>query len=65
MTIQRAILIGAAIVGAAIICGRVVAPYQIASGTAVVWRINTLTGTVRLCNDIIYAGKGDGLPRCR
>jgi hypothetical protein len=65
MTIQQAILIGAIIVGGSIIAARVIAPYEIASGTAVLWRVNTLTGAVQLCNFTIEVGNVDASNRCR
>jgi hypothetical protein len=49
MTVQQSILFGAVIIGASIIASRVVAPYQMASGPALLWRINTITGEVREC----------------
>jgi hypothetical protein len=46
MPTSRAILVGAALIAIA----RVVAPYEIASGpTAHVWRVNVITGNIRLC----------------
>jgi hypothetical protein len=65
MTIQQAILIGAVIVGGSIIAARVIAPYEIASGTAVLWRVNTITGTVQLCNFTLDVGNVDAANRCR
>jgi hypothetical protein len=50
MTIPQAIIIGSLVIAASIIGARVIAPYALSSGTAVVWRINTITGTVELCN---------------
>lgn len=66
MTAAQAIVIGAIIVGASIIGARLIAPYQVASGTAVAWRINTITGAVELCNSSIEIGNPvTGNPRCR
>jgi hypothetical protein len=49
MTVQQSIIVGALIVGASIIGSRLVAPYQMASGPALIWRLNTITGEVREC----------------
>jgi hypothetical protein len=49
VTVQQSIIIGAPIVGASIIGSRLVAPYQMASGPALIWRLNTITGEVREC----------------
>lgn len=59
MTTDRAILIGAAIIGGSIVLSRVVAPYEVSSapgGTPVIWRANTVTGDVTLCQ----AAPGEG-----
>jgi hypothetical protein len=66
MTIPHAIVIGALIIAASIIVTRIIAPYQIASGTAIVWRVNTITGSVELCNIQTEVGNPiTGNPRCR
>jgi hypothetical protein len=49
MTVQRAILIGSIIIGMSIVGARVIAPYEFTSGTALVWRLNTITGVVVPC----------------
>jgi hypothetical protein len=50
MPTSRAILVGAAMIAIALVAARIVAPYEIASGpTAHVWRVNVITGTIRLC----------------
>jgi hypothetical protein len=66
MTIPQAILIAAGIIGASIIVARIVAPYTLSSGTAVVWRINTVTGSVELCNySVDVSNPIVANPRCR
>jgi hypothetical protein len=66
MTAAQAIVVGAIIIGASIMGARLVAPYQVASGTAVAWRINTITGAVELCNSSIEVGNSvTANPRCR
>jgi hypothetical protein len=66
MTIPQAIIVGAVIIGASIIAAKVIAPYEIASGTGIAWRINSITGSVELCNATIELGKPEsGNPRCR
>jgi hypothetical protein len=49
MTVPQSIFIGAALIGASIVASRLLAPYQLVSGPALLWRINTLTGEVREC----------------
>ncbi len=66
MTIPQAIVVGSFIVAVSIIVARIIAPYELSSGTAVVWRINTITGAVELCNyqtDVSTPVTGN--PRCR
>jgi hypothetical protein len=57
MTVPNAVVVGAAIVGVAILTTRMIAPYQISSaGTSesgpFVWRLNTLTGAVTICRRV-------------
>jgi hypothetical protein len=49
MTIQQSILAAAGIVGACIILSQLMTPYQMASGPALIWRLNRITGEVREC----------------
>ena len=49
MTVQQAIMFGALVVGASIFGSRLVTPYQMATGPAFVWRMNTITGEMREC----------------
>jgi hypothetical protein len=66
MNAAQAILVGSVIVGLSIIGARVIAPYEVASGTAIAWRINTITGAVELCNMSIEVGNPvTGNPKCR
>jgi hypothetical protein len=66
MTIPQAIIIGAFIVAASVVGSRLVAPYEITSGTAIAWRINTITGAVELCNaSIDVSNPTTANPRCR
>ena len=65
MTIERAIIIGSLIVGASIMATKLIAPYQMASGTGISWRINTITGSVLLCTSYIEAEEMDRSSRCR
>jgi hypothetical protein len=67
MTVQQAILIGAAIIGVSIIASRVIAPYQFSSamgadGTLLVMRYNTITGDAQIC--VPVAVKGQAVPQC-
>jgi hypothetical protein len=51
MTIPQAIVASALIVGAAILGSKVIAPYQIVNSRALLlWRLNTITGDVRVCD---------------
>jgi hypothetical protein len=50
ITAPQAIILGSIIIAASIIGARVIAPYELASGTAIAWRINVVTGAVELCN---------------
>jgi hypothetical protein len=66
MTVPQAIIIAALIIAASIVGARIVAPYALSSGTAVVWRINTMTGAVELCNFQIEVSNPVVVnPRCR
>jgi hypothetical protein len=47
MTIPQSILIGSVIIGGCIIGTQFAAPYRLASGTAVVWRLNAIAGEMR------------------
>jgi hypothetical protein len=49
MTVQQSILMGAVIIGACIILSQLATPYQMASGPALIWRLNRITGEVREC----------------
>ena len=49
MTVQQSIVLAALILGASVIGSRLVAPYQLTSGPALLWRVNTITGEVREC----------------
>jgi hypothetical protein len=49
MTVQQSIVLAGLIVGMSIIGSRLVAPYQLTSGPAFLWRVNTITGQVREC----------------
>jgi hypothetical protein len=57
MTIPQSILIGSVIIGGCIVGTQFAAPYRLASGTAVVWRLNAVTGEIKLCNSDIEYGK--------
>jgi hypothetical protein len=50
MTIPQAILAGAAIIASAIFGSQLLMPYRLASGPALVWRINSITGEISGCN---------------
>jgi hypothetical protein len=51
VTLPQAIVIGALIVAAGIVGSKMVAPYQIVNSRALlVWRLNTITGDVRVCD---------------
>jgi hypothetical protein len=66
MTVTQAIIIGSVIIAISIVAARFLAPYQLSSGTAVVWRINTITGSVELCNfETEVSHPVTGNPRCR
>ena len=54
MTTPYAIIIGAFIIGASLIGARFMNHYEIApgsdaAGTAMLWRLNTITGEVQIC----------------
>jgi hypothetical protein len=49
MTIQQSILAAAGIIGVCIILSQLMTPYQMASGPALIWRLNRITGEVREC----------------
>jgi hypothetical protein len=65
MSVQTSIVIGAIIIGSAIVAARIIAPYQVTSGTAIAWRLNTVTGEVKLCNVEIVVGNEEGENRCK
>jgi SLT domain-containing protein len=66
MSIQHAIIVGSLLIAAAIVGSRLMAPYQVASGTAIAWRINAITGAVELCNfEIDVRNPAATNPRCR
>jgi hypothetical protein len=65
LTVPQAIMVGSTIIAAAIIGSQFVAPFRLASGTAVVWRLNAVTGDMRLCNHEIYARAPDRENACR
>lgn len=65
MTVPQAILAGSSIIAAAIVGSQFVAPYRLASGTADVWRLNAITGEMRLCNDEIIARAAPPTDACR
>ncbi len=64
MSTPAAVLAGSIIIGLAITGTRLIAPYQIASGTAVVWRVNTVTGDTVLCNSVIIVGDEAAKTNC-
>jgi hypothetical protein len=54
MTSAQATLIGAIVIGLAVVAARVIAPYEIAAGVdgqgnPLLWRINAITGDVQMC----------------
>ncbi len=56
LTVPRALIIGAVIVGAAVFGSKLVAPYQMsnveaADYTRIIWRLNTITGNIQMCHD--------------
>lgn len=66
MSIPNAIIVGSLAIAASIIGARFIAPYQLASGTAVVWRVNAITGAVELCNfQVNVDNPAVANPRCR
>jgi hypothetical protein len=67
MTVQHAMLVGAAIIGVSIIASRLIAPYQFSSatgadGTLLIMRYNTITGDAQICLPV--AEKGHAVPQC-
>lgn len=50
LSIPRAIIVGAVIIGFCIVLGVVATPYRVSSSPAGVWRINTITGDMKLCS---------------
>jgi hypothetical protein len=65
MTIPQSIVAGAVVIGACIIGAQLVAPYQMASGPALVWRVNRITGEVRECLRGIDASQPRVVTDCR
>jgi hypothetical protein len=65
VTVAQAVLIGASIIAASIIGTQVVSPYRLASGTAVVWRLNAITGEMKLCNMEINVRDPEAGNACR
>jgi hypothetical protein len=65
VTVPQAILIGSAIIALAIVGSQFVAPYRLASGTAMVWRLNAVTGEMRLCNSEINVREPLPADACR
>lgn len=54
MPLSHALVVSATIVAASILGSKLIAPYQVSTagiigGYTFVWRVNTITGTVRLC----------------
>lgn len=52
-----AIVLAGLIVASAIAISPMIAPYRMASGTGVTWRVNTVTGEVSLCTGIAGANR--------
>lgn len=50
LTLPEAVVIGAVILAMSIIGSKLVAPYQISSGPSFLWRLNTITGDIRICS---------------
>jgi hypothetical protein len=50
VTVQRAILIGAAIIAVAILGSQLIAPYRLAATPGYAYRINAITGTISECD---------------
>jgi hypothetical protein len=48
MTAPQAVVVGAAIIAAAVVGSRLLAPYEFAAGPGPMWRLNTVTGDI--CN---------------
>ena len=65
MTVQQSILAGAVIIGVSIVLSQFVAPYQMASGPALVWRVNRITGEVRECIRGVDAREQKAVSDCR
>ncbi len=65
MTIQQSIVAGAAVIGLSIIAAQLITPYEMASGPALVWRVNRITGEVRECVRGIDASQPHVVSDCR
>jgi hypothetical protein len=65
VTISQAILAGSVIIALGIVGSQFVVPYRLASGTAVVWRLNAITGEMRLCNYEIDVRNPPSANACR
>jgi len=65
VTIPRATLLASTIIALAIIGSQFLAPYRLATGTAVAWRLNVISGEVRLCNFEIDVRNPPLLNACR
>jgi hypothetical protein len=65
MTTPQAALISSLIIGASIIGAKLIAPYQLASGNVAMWRLNTVTGSVTLCNPGVISGAPLNASACK
>jgi len=65
MTIQQSILAGAAVIGVSIIAAQLITPYEMASGPALVWRVNRITGEVRECIREVDANAPRAISNCQ
>jgi hypothetical protein len=59
MSADRAILVGAAIIGIAILGSQLITPYRVAAAPGRAYRINTMTGVISMC-DYSYANLASG-----
>lgn len=65
MTVQQSILAAGVIIGISIVVSQLVAPYQMASGPALVWRVNRITGEVRECVRGVDAREPRAVSNCQ
>lgn len=65
MIVPQAVLVGSLIIAGSIIGTKLMAPYQLSSGPAIVWRLNTVTGEFQVCDSSLTLMDRSVQPICR